>query len=370
VGSYTNSLVNGQPVLTMNRPFPDNLAQPGIQSFQLSADVKYRDPYVQQWSLTVERDMGFGTGLRVSYDGNKGSNLGYTKNLAQVPANTSGFAVARSSSPFPLWNNISQETTGARSNYQAMTIAGNKRMSHGLQFSANYTFLKNLSNGQGFNPTAYATQAGGVSTDSYNIDIDYGNVAFTRRHRFLTTFLYELPFGAKGSLWKTQNRALDAVVGGWQLSGVFVAQSGPFLTVIAPGADPAGNNFPNVTGNGRADIISGVSVIPENQSITNWVNKAAYAIPRNNIGRPASSPVGSAVGPGTQALSLSLFKSMMLTETTSFQVGAAASNALNHPNYSTPNLNFNTAPFGTIANVQSQEAGGPRSVQLTARIVF
>jgi hypothetical protein len=61
---------------------------------------------------------------------------------------------------------------------------------------------------------------------------------------------------------------------------------------------------------------------------------------------------------------------MQITETTSFQVGAAASNALNHPNYSTPNLNFNTAPFGTIANVQSQEAGGPRSVQLTARIVF
>ncbi|MBL8209982.1 MAG: carboxypeptidase regulatory-like domain-containing protein [Bryobacterales bacterium] len=370
VGSYTNSLVSGVPQLTMARPFPANLAQPGIQTFQLSADVNYRDPYVQQWSLTVERDIGKGIGLRASYDGNKGSNLGYTKNLAQVPANTVGFAAARSSSPFPLWNGISQETTGARSNYNAFTFAANKRMSNGLQFTTNYTFLKNLSNGQGFNPTAYATQAGGVSTDSYNIDLDYGNVAFSRRHRFLSTFLYELPFGSKGMLLKTTNKAANALIGGWQLSGVFVAQTGPFLTVIAPGADPAGNNFPNVTGNGRADIISGVSVVPENQSITNWINKAAFAIPRNNIGRPASSPVGSVVGPGTQALSLSLFKSMPITERMSFQIGAAASNALNHPNYAPPNLNYNTAPFGTITNVQVQEAGGPRSVQLTARISF
>ncbi len=370
VGSYTNSLVNGQPVLTMASPFPANLAQPGIQSFQLSADVNYRDPYVQQWSLTVERDLGHSIGLRVSYDGNHGSNLGYTKNLAQVPANTAGFAAARSSSPFPLWNNISQETTGARSNYHAMTIAGNKHMSHGLQFSANYTFLKSLANGQGFNPTAFATQAGGTSTDSYNINVDYGNVSFTRRHRFLTTFLYELPFGAKGAFLKTKNRALDMAIGGWQLSGVFVGQTGPFMTVIAPGADPAGNNFPNVTGNGRADAVAGVSPIPDNQSITNWINKAAYTIPRNNIGRPGNSPVGSAIGPGTQALSISLFKSVPIREGMSFQLGGAASNALNHPNYAIPNLNYNTAPFGTIANVQSQEAGGPRSVQITARLVF
>ncbi len=369
VGSYTNSLVNGAPQLTMAKPFPDNLAQPGIQSFQLSADVNYRDPYVQQWSLTVERDMGFGAGVRVSYDGNHGSNLGYTKNFAQVPANTVGFAAARSSSPFPLWNNISHETTGARSNYHAMTLAANKRMSNGLQFSANYTFLKNLANGQGFNPTAYASQAGGTITDTYNINLDYGNVAFSRRHRFLTTFLYELPFGMKGALWQT-NKMLDYAVGGWQLSGVFVAQTGPFLTVIAPGADPAGNNFPNVTGNGRADVVSGVPVVPDGQGITNWINKAAYAIPRNNIGRPANSPVGSAVGPGTQALSLSLFKSVVIREGMSFQFGAAASNALNHPNYTTPNLNYGTAAFGTITNVQTQEAGGPRAVQVTARIVF
>lgn len=370
VGSYTNTLVSGKPQLTLASPFPSNLAQPGIQSFQLSADVNYRDPYVQQWSMTIERDLGFNTGLRVSYDGNHGSNLGYTKNLAQVPANTVGFAAAKASSPYPIWNGISQETTGARSNYNALTAAFNKRMSHGLQFATSYTWAKNLSNGQGFNPTAFATQAGGVSTDSYNINLDYGDVSFTHRQRLLSTFLYELPFGKKGMLLKTKSRLTDALIGGWQLSGVFLAQTGPFMTVIAPGADPAGNNFPNVTGNGRADRVSGVSTIPDGQSIFNWINKAAFAIPKNNIGRPANSTVGSVVGPGTQALSLSLFKSVPLTERVSFQIGGAASNALNHPNYTTPNLNYGTAAFGTITNVQTQESGGPRSMQLTARILF
>jgi len=325
---------------------------------------------VQQWNLTIERDLGFTTGLRLSYDGNHGSSLGYTENLAQIPANTIGFAAAKALSPFPLFSRISHETTGARSNYHALTIAANKRMSQGLQFAASYVFAKNLSNGQGFNPTAFATQAGGTVTDPQNIDLDYGNVSFTHRHRFLTTFLYELPVGRKGVLLRDANKFVEGILGGWQLSGVLLYQTGPFMTVVAPGADPMGTNFPNLEAAGRADIISGVPLYPENQSINLWINKAAFAIPKNNIGRAGNSPVGSVVGPGTQAVSLSLFKSINITERIRFQLGAAASNAFNHANYATPNLNYGTAPFGTISNVQTAEGAGPRQIQITSRVTF
>jgi hypothetical protein len=362
IGTFTNSIVNGQPTLAFPYPYPANLAQPGTQNIRTSADVNYRDPYVQQWNLTVERDLGFGIGVRLSYDGNRGSNLGYTENLAQIPANTIGFAAAKSASPFPLFSRIAQETTGARSNYNAFTIAANKRMSKGLQFSANYTFAKNLSNGQGFNPTAFASQGGGFVTDPYNIGLDYGNVAFTHRNRFIATFLYELPFGASGPLRQ--------VIGDWQISGVMLYQTGPFLTVVAPGADPMGTNFANLEGAGRADIVSGVPLYPDNKSITQWINKAAFAIPKNNIGRAGNSPVGAVVGPGTQSVSLALFKSVRIKEGIRFQVGAAASNAFNHPNYSTPNLNYGTAAFGTITNVQSAEGAGPRQIQITSRVIF
>jgi hypothetical protein len=371
VGTYTNRLVNGVPELTLNAPFPAVLAQPGTQNFRLSADVNYRDPYVHQWNLTVERDIGFNTGVRVSYEGSNGVNLGYIKNLAQVPANTVGFQAARSSSPFPLWARIAQETTGARSNYHAMTIAANKRLSKGVMLQSSYVFAKNLSNGQGFNPTAYATQAGGYVTDAYNIGLDYGPVTYTRRHRFMTNFIYELPLG-RGKTWMSgANRWVDALAGGWQLAGILVLQTGPFLTVVAPGSDPMGTNFANLEGAGRADIVPGVPLYPETKTIQQWINPAAFRAPANNIGRAGNSSVGSVVGPGTQLLSLSMFKTVAITESVSFQIGAAASNALNHPNYAPPaNLNVGTAAFGSINNVQTQEGGGPRSLQLTARITF
>jgi hypothetical protein len=371
VGSFTNTIVNGQPTLTMAQPFPANLAQNGSQSFQLSADVHYHDPYIQQWNLTIERALGFNTGLRVSYDGNHGSDLGYTQNLAQVAPNTIGFAKAAAGSAYPLWAYIAQESTGARSNYEALTVAGNKRMSHGLQFATSYTFAKNLSNGQGYNPTAFATQAGGTVTDIYNINLDYGNVSFTHRNRLLSTFLYELPFGRKGALLRKANGIVDGVIGGWQLSGVLLFQTGPFLTVVAPGADPSGNNSENTSGAGRADIIPGVPLYPANQSIADWINPAAFVKPVSNIGRAGNSPVGAVVGPGTQAVSLSMFKSFQVRERLRVQIGVAASNALNHPNYAVPsNLNVGTAGFSSITNVQTQENGGPRSLQLTGRLSF
>src|SRR3989441_5642239 len=362
LGTVTNSVANGRPALTFPYPYPSYLGQPGTQNIRVSADVNYRDPSVHQWNLTIERDLGFSTGLRLSYDGSHGSNLGYSENLAQVPANTIGYAAAKSLSPFPLFARIGQETNGARSNYHALTIAANKRMSKGLQFSANYTFAKNLSNGQGFNPTAFASQGGGTVTDPYNIGLDYGNVAFTHRQRFLATFLYELPFGATGPLHQ--------VIGGWQVSGIVLYQTGPFMTVVAPGADPMGTNFANLEGAGRADIIPGVPLYPDNKSISLWINKAAFAVPKNNIGRAGNSPVSSVVGPGTQAVSLSLLKSFSITERIRFQLGAAASNAFNHPNYTTPNLNYGTAAFGTITNVQTAEGAGSRQIQITSRMVF
>jgi hypothetical protein len=371
VGTFTNSIVNGKPTLTMPYPFPSNIAQPGSQNFDLSGAVNYKDPYVQQWNFTLERDLGFNTGLRLSYDGNHGANLGYTQNLNQVAPNTIGFTAASAGAPYPLWAYIAQEANGARSNYNAVTIAANKRMSHGLQFTNSYTYAKNLSNAQGYDPTAFGTQAGGTVSDIYNLNLDYGNVSFTHQSRFLSTFLYELPFGKKGMFLNKANAFVDGIVGGWQLSGVMLFQTGPFMTVIAPGADPAGNNSENESGAGRADIVPGVPLYPANQSVHEWINPAAFVKPANNIGRIGDSPVGSVIGPGTQAVSLSLFKSFSILEKARLQIGAAAANALNHPNYATPgNLSVGTSGFGSITNVQSQENGGPRSLMVTGRLTF
>jgi hypothetical protein len=224
--------------------------------------------------------------------------------LNQVPANTVGFNSVKSAAPFPIWAHITDYLNGARSNYHALTVAVNKRFSHGLQFQSSYAFTKNLSNGAGYSPSGFTGEAGGRATDPQNLDLDYGNVAFTRRHRFLSTFVYDLPFGKGKALLGRANRWLDDIAGGWQAAGVVLFQSGPYLTVTASGADPMGTNFPNLEGAGRADIVPGANWQPQSQGIGNWVNAAAFAIPANNIGRAGNSSIGSVVGPGTQAVSV------------------------------------------------------------------
>jgi hypothetical protein len=354
--------------LTFPYPFPSNIATPGSQGFYNAGDIHFKDPYVQQWNLTIERDIGSSTALRVSYDGSHGSELGLNIDQNQIPANTAGYSPAKA--PFPLWSVIGTNANGGYSNYHAVTASVNKRFSQGLQFQSSYTFARNLSNGGGYAPTAFASEAGGSVSDRFNLGLDYGNVAFTRRNRFLTTFLYDLPFGRGKTLFKSVNGVVDQIVGGWEVAGVLLFQSGPFLTATVPGPDPQGNNFPNVIGDVRPDMVSGVSLYPTNQTLAKWLNLGAFSVPKDNIGRFGNAPVGNIVGPGTQAVSVSLMKSISFAERVRFQFGAQAANLFNHPNYAPPNTSFNTASFGTISNVQSAEGAGPRVIQGTARFTF
>jgi hypothetical protein len=150
-------------------------------------------------------------------------------------------------------------------------------------------------------------------------------------------------------------------------------QSGPFLTVTAPGSDPSGTNFTNsfnASGDPRADVVSSAPLYPSNRSINNWVNQAAFVVPKDNIGRFGNSPVGNVVGPGTQAVSLSIYRSFKYKERYALRVGASSTNLFNHPNYGIPNLQVGTDPFGTISNLQNAEGSGPRAIQLGGRFTF
>ena len=254
---YAQKIVNGSPTLTFPYPFPAKLAQPGTQFFQQAADIHFKDPTIDQWNLTVERDLGFSTGLRLSYSGSFANNLNRQGNPDQLAPNTTGFTSGSPLLQYPQFGYIRLQTNGGVARYHSFTGVLNKRFSQGLQFQGSYTFVRNLTDAQGYAPTAFAAEAGGVVTDLRNPHLDYGNVAFSRRHRFLTTFLYQLPFARF-----TKNNVLSQVIGGWDLAGVLLFQSGPFLTVTVPGADPSGTGFPILVGNGRADIVSGVSAIP------------------------------------------------------------------------------------------------------------
>jgi hypothetical protein len=372
VAVFKNSVPTGAsaPLYTFPNPYPSNIAQPGTQDFDLANDIHYKDPTVQEWDITVERELGAGIGLRVSYDGNHGSNLGVTENLNQVQSNTVGFTTAASSAPYPIFDYIYYQANKGRSNYNALSVTAQKRFSHGLQFQSSYIFARNLSNVAGYSTgTSFSGEGGGVITDPNNPGLDYGNVNFTRRHRFQTTFLYELPFGKGKPFLNGGNPIIDRVVGGWQLGGVLLFQTGPFMSVYMNG-DPSGTGFNQLVGSGRADTVPGVNPYL-NQNLTHWINPGAFTVPNDNIGRFGDASNGDIVGPGTNAVSMSLIKTVNFTERVRLQVGAEVANLFNHPNYAAPsNLIFGTAGFSQITSLQTVEGAGPRSIQLTGRFNF
>jgi hypothetical protein len=341
----------------------------GSQFFQQASPVNYPEAIVQEWNLTIERDLGFNTGLQLTYSGNHGSSMGLQVNLGQLPPNTIGFnaAVAAGDLKYPLFGEVESATAGGIQNYDAFTAALNKRLSNGIQFLASYTFTRNLTDAQGFAPTGFASEAGGQATSVSDYMLDYGPVAFSRTNRFQATFLYQLPFGT-GRF--SAGPIVNQIINHFELAGVVLAQSGPFLTVTVSGADPAGVGFPQIEGSGRADIVSGVSVYPTTQSTSQWLNPAAFAVPVNNIGRFGDSQSGVANGPGTTSVSLSLLKTVQVREKYKAQIGLQVANLFNHENYATPNTSFNTSAFGTITALQSAEGAGPRTLQGTFRLSF
>jgi hypothetical protein len=375
VGTFVNSIAsNGTPTYKLPYAWPSDIAQPGTYAFYQATNIHYKDPYVQEWNLTLERDLGYGIGLRASYDGNHASNLGMHTNLNQPDLNTIGFNNLPSSAfPFPDFSYLQYNTNLGFSNYNAATLSVKKRFSNGLQFQSSYVYTRNLSNADGAATTSadqYTGEFGGWVSNPKAPGEDYGNISFSRRERFLTTFLYELPFGKGRMFLNSANGLVDHIVNGWELSGVLLFQSGPFMSVNTLD-DPCGcgyNDF-QATG-GRADTVTGVNPYA-GQSINQWINPAAFAAPGNAIGRFGNASAGDVVGPGTQAVSISLIKTINFTERIRARIGAQVGNVFNHPNFAVPNsLLVGVAGFGQITALQVAEGAGPRDIQLTGRINF
>ena len=107
------------------------------------------------------------------------------------------------------------------------------------------------------------------------------------------------------------------------------------------------------------------------QSLGQWINPGAFASPPDNIGRFGDASPGDVVGPGTNAVSMSLIKSIQIKERLRVQFGAQVANLFNHPNFAPPqNLTLGVSGFGAITAMQVAEGAGPRAIQLTGRITF
>ena len=364
------------PILSLASPLYPAAAGSayGTAGFYYAFPIHYKDPTVQQWNLTFEQDFGRAIGMRLSYTGSHGKNLDAMVDLNQVHANTVGYAAASADLPYPAWSIIQSVSNLAESNYNSGTAEISRHSGKGITFDASYTWTRDLSNAGGATPNAFAVAGGSYLTDRFHPGLDYGNVIYDRKHRFLATWLYDLPFG-RGRTWLSSGGALNRIVGDWQLAGVTVLQSGPFLTPYEASTDPAGTNILTTIGQTRSDLDSHGIIYPDRRTTTEWLASpsdphSAFSIPADNRGYFGTAGVGSIVGPGTANFSLSLSKGLALTEKARIQLSVEAANVFNHRNYEPPDTQLDSGGFGSISGLQTAEGAGSRSLELAGRITF
>jgi outer membrane receptor protein involved in Fe transport len=376
VHTYQNSIgSNGVPLIQ----FPQTMAasqfvQLGGGTLEQATDPCYRDPQSAQWNVTLEQELTTNTALRMSYVGMNSYRMNVTVNLNQIapsalPYVPSPFVDPRA--PFQNWGVIySTENMGGQ-NYQGMELEATHRMSHGLNFAANYTWAHNLSDAQGDAPIGFGgeTSYGLAVLNRFNISQDRGNVAGTRRHRFLLTGNYELPFG-QGRQWSSSSRVVNGMLGGWNVNTITLLETGPYLTpTISPEFDQT-NTDPTLDGSiVRPDIVG--NPIPAHRTASDYFNINAFAPTPAGAARVGNAGVGILEGPGTVAMSAGLAKVMAIHENVRLRFEATFTNVLNHTNYAPPATNVsNPSTFGVLQSAQTAENAGDRTGQLALRLDF
>ena len=321
--------------------------------------------YVQDLLLSVQHNFAGGILLDTSYVYTRGRNLNFATDINQAPPSLLGCTGFHCGSPNPVFNQINAQIYDGWSNYNALQLRLQKRMSYGLNFQVNYAWSKSLDTGTG------GGHGSGIDIyqSAYSPVANYGPSDFNAAHTLVGQIVYELPFG-HGRQFALHGPA-DQIAGGWRISTLFQWHTGtPFTPVIqgsvAGGIDPgllSGTLFPEQIGDPNVS----------NQSIHNWFNPAAYANPAP--GTFGNTHRNSLVGPGYTNVDLSLGKEFPIHEAMTFELRADAFNGFNHANYQNPDNNVGYSggtladtTAGHITNVQNN--GQLRIIQLGAHFRF
>ncbi len=377
----------------------------GQDYFGTANSTNWKDPYTEQWSLSVDQAIGTGYSMRISYIGSETHQLVWAPDENSLPFSSTVSATNQplSARLFPNWGRINTRATGANASYHSLQAEVGHRFQKGLQFDSSYTFAKALADNQGpANNGGFAGESGGSRASSILArHVDFGNAYGTRRNRWNTTMVYDLPIGRGKQFGSSMSRLADLAIGGWRLANIFLLQTGPFESpYFSDGqGDPSGtgsgldgtlSGFDGGHRNQFPDKVPGVGQTAAGRTRYHWVNTAAFTCPGypgwvpgtacttgsgagpvpNPIGRFGNAGAGSIVGAGTINLSSGLSKVFPVTERINFRLEGTFTNVLNHTNLGDPNVNISSPNFGLIKDTIGSDFGGARSGQISARLDF
>lgn len=370
---------------TLENPFPDGWLAPVGASQGLATyvgrgpgffDPTRRDPYLQQWSFGLQQQLG-SLVMEAGYVGNRGAHLGEDQNYNSIPAqylstslyrdnnvinylaqtvpnpflnipqfagsNLLGKTVARSQllKPFPEFQGLTATTDGGASWYHSLQTRVQKRFSHGVMFTASYTWSKFMESMDKLNPTDPRPEHVISGAD--------------RPQVFVVSTIYELPFG-RGKRWLSSASGWrNQVAGGWQIQGIYQGQSGPPLAW--------GNFF-------FYGDVHNITLPVSQRTPDEWFNvnagfqRASALQPANNI-RIFPSRLNNVRGDGYNNFNLSLFKNFQIHERWKLQFRAEAIDALNHAMFDVPNTDPSSTLFGQVSGVSG---GQQRQIFVGAKL--
>ena len=322
----------------------------------------FKNANMQSWNLNIQQQVGRDLGLMVGYFGSKGTHLEIDRNINQLiafglpnplasppnPPNTPNVPFFRLSASDPFLPNVrlgnmTERDSSSNSNYNALWVTANKRMSQGLQFNASYTFSHSIDD-------ASRNNNGIVVPDSLHIGSGRGSSDFDARHRFVVSAIYDLPF--KG----------NRIVTGWELAPIVTLQSGNPYDIVVSSSTITG------VGNTVTPIVTGPIVVTGNP-FGQWVLPSSFAIPTTTLGTLGRNAI---VGPDFKNLDLALAKNTKLTERINLQIRCDAFDLFNHPNFGQPGRILPSSSFGTINSTRfpTGDSGSSRQLQVAAKIQF
>jgi hypothetical protein len=336
-----------------------------------SVDPRLRTPYMQDWHLTFEQQLGSNTVLEVGYAGSRGLKL-YTFLNGNQAAPTEDpnipFADRR---PIPqIDSSIQWFRSGGQSNYNSLQVKLERRFANGFSYHVNYTWGHSLDTASNANLGA---QNGGDFRDMRYPNAEYGNSDFDIRHHAVVDALYDLPFGRGRKFGADVSRPLDLLVGGWQIGGIGSFATGNWYTVTSAAGVSNADGGGNVAPSDRPDQIGDPNATPCVPGT--WFNTCAFTTAK--IGTFGDVGRNTIQGPGFAIIDFSLFKEFRVTENSHFEFRAEMFNALNHTNPLFAKSGPQNANNATVYDPSNPGLFGvitaarpPRQIQLALKFLF
>jgi hypothetical protein len=329
---------------------PQNVAFPNPLSLAVSYQPNWKPSNVMNWNLTVEHQLMNNILLRVGYVASKGTHLAYNTDVnAPLPSPDATADNEDARRPYQQFQQITQDQSNANSSYNSLQVELDKRFSHGVTVTANYTWSRSIDD------VSYQTDLCGINIiNPYDISAYRGVSDFNVPHRFVLNYLWQLP-SPKAGLER-------ALFGGWETTAILNWQSG-FPLNITSGGDYS-YSLPEV-GNDQAEVIA-----PPQYTHGSTSDKLAQWFTTNAFGAPANNTFGNAgrnilIGPGTFNIDFAAHKVFPLGERLKLQFRAEFFNFLNHPQFNNPDTTLSDSTFGQITTARD-----PRIIQGALKLVF